>query len=966
MEGYCLATMRYEPNFFAYNTPPPVTHAYTYHPIQTLINEHEPIDTESLHSKFVNSHVPKSYQSEIEYLSNHSACNLNLKSKQGIDYVNTTNQRIKELNCISSDTLADIATNEFCVSIRNLIRNLLLDWHSSCKLSQDETNLLSNSIFLLNHLINSIQDVTKLASWLPGRSLINTLGTCMSDVDRLLSCDENKQNFKQLSCLFDILKTYYQRLPSQLQYGNVFNRLFEATIDCLISLNFDRTFKKLKPYAQSMTTKQNFFLIQCSSFFINYHGIETSKTIEQFLDTMVPRYAAVLDKHIESIKEWNSPMIHTVHHLLLTVAHAKNYYTPYANGQPLHWLIDIIVRIISEPALLKKVDHKAKKSETVLINSAVYTLTAFVHEPDLLVYIKEHKIISIVRSLILLSYEPIVIHACVILAYTLDEEDIKASEKESGRLVSNILNLLRKNTRALTKKSKNEEATEHNITLLAEALQGLVQHDQIKVEILKQNALYLLIDNYQTVNDRSKRLLLESLVSMTFIEDAARLLGENKNFVNSIQNMQKTATEGIQKAAEKILWNLQKGKPENIVQQTKKMNNVKMSSTDRNRKYQYDIMISYCHAEKELVNRIHRFLVDQGFKIWIDQYNIYGPAMQAMADAVENSEFIIICMSDSYKRSAYCQAEAEYAFRCKRRLLPVILRQGYRPDGWLALLLGSRIYIDFTRLEFFQACTSLLKEIQLQRGDHFEDNTINRDALNEDQSNTIKRIKSDSKKPLKAYAIETLEKSKLPEEYLNRNTVQSAYRSISAHQWTTDDILDFLYDSNLHYMMPLCEFMTGHGLMKLCEMCQTAPNRFYSQLNKEFISRFNGIHLPIGIFTQFLSEIDQFTDSSSISPTQNTEKYVTPLKSVLTSELSASPIPVIVESSSNESSSTAVLEPFVKPIVNHSYLLPPEQTGSPTLTTFHTSRKVHIIEQASFQTESIVAPTDNYVIQTSI
>ena len=37
--------------------------------------------------------------------------------------------------------------------------------------------------------------------------------------------------------------------------------------------------------------------------------------------------------------------------------------------------------------------------------------------------------------------------------------------------------------------------------------------------------------------------------------------------------------------------------------------------------------------------------------------------MNAMADAVENSEFVIMCMSDSYKQSTYCQAEAEYAFK---------------------------------------------------------------------------------------------------------------------------------------------------------------------------------------------------------------------------------------------------------------------------------------------------------------
>lgn len=43
------------------------------------------------------------------------------------------------------------------------------------------------------------------------------------------------------------------------------------------------------------------------------------------------------------------------------------------------------------------------------------------------------------------------------------------------------------------------------------------------------------------------------------------------------------------------------------------------------REFQYDMMISYCHADKELVYKIHKFLVDQGFKIWIDLDNMYGP-----------------------------------------------------------------------------------------------------------------------------------------------------------------------------------------------------------------------------------------------------------------------------------------------------------------------------------------------------
>jgi hypothetical protein len=187
---------------------------------------------------------------------------------------------------------------------------------------------------------------------------------------------------------------------------------------------------------------------------------------------MVPRYASELDKHIQSINEWHSVMIHVVHHLLLTVVYAKGHYTPYANGQPLQWLIDHIIRIISETSLVKKVNEKATTPETMLIDSALRTLTAFVHEPDLLVYIKQLKVTSIFRSLILLPYESIVIHAYVMLSYTLDEDDIKASEKDSGRLLSNIFDTLRKKIKSYSETTKNEEIIERHISLLVEAIQG--------------------------------------------------------------------------------------------------------------------------------------------------------------------------------------------------------------------------------------------------------------------------------------------------------------------------------------------------------------------------------------------------------------------------------------------------------------------------------------------------------------
>lgn len=223
--------------------------------------------------------------------------------------------------------------------------------------------------------------------------------------------------------------------------------------------------------------------------------------------------------------------------------------------------------------------------------------------------------------------------------------------------------------------------------------------------------------------------------------------------------------------------------------------------------------------------------------------------MQAMAEAVEKSEFVILCMSDSYKRSVYCQAEAEYAFRCKRRLLPLIVREEYRPDGWLGLLLGSRIYINFGRFDFKAGCEALLNEITLQR----------KSQLNSDKDDEESISDADSTKvhPL--------------EQYINRNTNDSIYRLVPIRKWTHKDVLDFLHDYKLYLMMPLCEALNGRGLEKLFRICQKKPTKLYEQLNEELGSRLTE-RLPMGVFTQFLSEVEQMCQLKVIKSNSNTSE----------------------------------------------------------------------------------------------
>ena len=72
-------------------------------------------------------------------------------------------------------------------------------------------------------------------------------------------------------------------------------------------------------------------------------------------------------------------------------------------------------------------------------------------------------------------------------------------------------------------------------------------------------------------------------------------------------------------------------------------------------------------------------------------------------------------MSETYKRSANCQSEAEYAFNRKKHIVPCKMKKDYTADGWLGFILGSRVYIDFGKYEFEKAIELLDNEIQLQK-----------------------------------------------------------------------------------------------------------------------------------------------------------------------------------------------------------------------------------------------------------
>lgn len=131
------------------------------------------------------------------------------------------------------------------------------------------------------------------------------------------------------------------------------------------------------------------------------------------------------------------------------------------------------------------------------------------------------------------------------------------------------------------------------------------------------------------------------------------------------------------------------------------------------------VMLSYNWSHQELVRRIAAELKTRGIKVWLDVEEMSGSTLEAMAEAVEDADAVLMCMSDAYKQSQACRTEAEYAYCCKKPIVPLKVEQGHKATGWLGALLGSKLYFNFAdRPDFDQVLDEVVSEVHRVVGRH--------------------------------------------------------------------------------------------------------------------------------------------------------------------------------------------------------------------------------------------------------
>lgn len=196
---------------------------------------------------------------------------------------------------------------------------------------------------------------------------------------------------------------------------------------------------------------------------------------------MLPRYISILDKHITTVREWHSPMMRAIRYLLTTLVFAEGCFTLHLTNRSLRSLVDHLLCIVEEPLLVENIDSNPKNQETLLVDSALAVFTVLVYEDDALSYIKKTKPVEIFQKLISTRCETIVLNAYMMLAYTMNERDIKRADVDLSLLTVTILNLLHNAI----------ESSQHTNT-------ENFDRDKIQlVEILKGNQIYHIFHRFR-------------------------------------------------------------------------------------------------------------------------------------------------------------------------------------------------------------------------------------------------------------------------------------------------------------------------------------------------------------------------------------------------------------------------------------------------------------------------------------
>ncbi|CAF1099628.1 unnamed protein product [Adineta steineri] len=450
------------------------------------------------------------------------------------------------------------------------------------------------------------------------------------------------------------------------------------------------------------TAKQLFYIKTCSSSLSSYLTAKAQDflyTSENIIRHFGPDYVQIIISQTHTIDSWSSQLLTCITRLLVFFVSCcwwggekgSQARIVFPNELIACEYIDALIRIVDYKPLRQYIVTQRTNDQTILLDTTLFTLINVAQNQHLIWYLRSK--ILLPDTLITIAETSVHDRICLSVYGILGE--ILSSELFKELKISDSASIYFFNIFEQAWRHPSKRFKQIPMIYLLKGLTNLSKIDAIQQKIADTNKVLLLIemcDEYPLVYD--------IIWALSFNHDIQQQLRSNRQLMLKLTYLkQELNNPQMRKITQGILWNLESLHEDRAV-------------SEENAEIRFDIMISYSHNDKILCKQIYDELIKSGYRVWIDFDQMHGNIMDAMAQAIEHSNVILICMSEQYRRSNYCRAEAHYAFQRQLKIVPILLEKHYKPDGWLLFLIGQLLYVNFTKYEFSQAIQMLIKELK--------------------------------------------------------------------------------------------------------------------------------------------------------------------------------------------------------------------------------------------------------------
>ncbi|UJR22645.1 hypothetical protein I4U23_025685 [Adineta vaga] len=619
---------------------------------------------------------------------------------------------IREVTTIIEKQNLDLVSSFISESYQALLKLELWAWKVLSKdsyqwINQPNYVTLLHSLALFNkNLIyhyDNIDDDIKANLLLP--DTIDVVNDIFEQIDR--NKDENDPFIYIVNLWFDNLSFFvyehsqFDTSPIISHINEYFGKNYLMTEQFLFYLI---QLLQTKLPQSIFTNKQLFYIRTCSFSLSSYLTAKpqvfplTSREIMNYIGN---DFVRIIDIHSHIIEMWSEQLLTCLTHLIGFVSaccwwggeNITQVCSLFSSEQVVCSYISALIRIISYKPFHERIQARWTTTETILMDCCLFSLKNVAQVQDLIWFFRSK--ISLPDTLLTIAglsvHDKICLRAYVILGEILCNERLKDLQI-TDNLSEFFYVMLEQAKQNSTKKYK-----EIPIVHLLRSFSTLSKIDAIQQKTADLNKISLFIE----MSDHYP-IAFDILWALSFNQDIQQQLRSNITFMTKLLRLAKECdNEKMRKMTHGILWNLESTHQDRTLRE---LNDWK----------KFDIMISYSHKDEVLCKQIYEELVKAGFRVWIDFDQMHGNVMDAMAQAIERSNTIVICMSEQYRRSNYCRAEAHYAFQRQLKIVPVLLQEHYEPDGWLLFLIGQLLYVDFAKHEFPRAMDLLLDEIKAE------------------------------------------------------------------------------------------------------------------------------------------------------------------------------------------------------------------------------------------------------------